>query len=83
MVACTRSATVFNALPKSAQQGAKSALAEIYNAEDRQYAEAAVKAFAADYGAKWPKAVATITDHVDVLRCSRSTAVGVEAADRS
>jgi putative transposase len=26
-----------------------------------------VKTFAADYGAKWPKAVAKITDHVDVL----------------
>ncbi len=58
---------VLNALPKSAQPGAKAALAEIYNAEDRQHAEAAVKAFAADYGAKWPKAVAKITDDVDVL----------------
>jgi putative transposase len=27
----------------------------------------AVKAFEADYGAKWPKAVAKITEHVDVL----------------
>jgi putative transposase len=58
---------VLNALPKSAQPGAKAALAEIYNAEDRQHALAAVKAFAADYGAKWPKAVAKITDDIDVL----------------
>ncbi len=58
---------VLNALPKSAQPGAKAALAEIYNAEDRQHAEKAVKAFAADYGAKWPKAVAKITDDLDVL----------------
>ena len=27
----------------------------------------AVKAFTADYGAKWPKAVAKITEHIDVL----------------
>ncbi len=60
-------ANVLNCLPKSAQPGAKAALAEIWNAEDREYAEAAVKAFAADYGAKWPKAVAKITDDLDVL----------------
>ncbi len=58
---------VLNALPKSAQPGAKAALAEIYNAEDRQHAGKAVKAFAADYGVKWPKAAAKIIDDVDVL----------------
>jgi hypothetical protein len=51
------------ALPKSAHPGAKAALAEIYNAEDRDHALKAVKAFEADYGAKWPKAVAKITEH--------------------
>lgn len=60
-------ANVLNCLPKSAQPGAKAALAEIYNAEDREHALAAVKAFEADYGAKWPKAVAKITDNLDVL----------------
>ncbi|MCZ3387377.1 MAG: IS256 family transposase [Actinomycetia bacterium] len=60
-------ANVLNCLPKSAQPGAKAALAEIWNAEDREHAEAAVKVFAADYGAKWPKAVAKITDDLDVL----------------
>ncbi len=50
-----------------AHPGAKAALAEIYNAEDRDHALDAVKAFEADYGAKWPKAVAKITEHVDVL----------------
>lgn len=34
-----------NALPKSAQPGAKKALQEIYNAEDRDHAEKAVKDF--------------------------------------
>ena len=58
---------VLNALPTSAQPGAETALAEIYNAEDREHALAAVKTFEADYGAKWPKAVAKITEHVDVL----------------
>jgi transposase-like protein len=58
---------VLAALPKSAHPGAKSALAEIYNAEDKDHALKAVKAFEADYGAKWPKAVAKITEHIDVL----------------
>jgi putative transposase len=61
------SSNVLAALPKSAHPGAKAALAEIYNAEDREHALQAVKAFEADYGATWPKAVAKITEHVDVL----------------
>jgi putative transposase len=60
-------ANVLAALPKSAQPGAKAALAEIYNAEDREHALAAVKVFAVDDGAKWPKAVAKITENVAVL----------------
>lgn len=60
-------ANVLNALPKSVQPGAKAALAEIWNAEDKEHAEAAAKAFAADYGIKWPKAAAKITDDLDVL----------------
>jgi putative transposase len=58
---------VLAALPKSAHPGAKAALAEIYNAEDREHALKAAKAFEAGYGAKWPKAVAKITEHLDVL----------------
>jgi putative transposase len=61
------SANVLNCLPKSAQPAARAALAEIYNAEDRDHALLAVKAFAAGYAAKWPKAVAKITEHLDVL----------------
>ena len=60
-------ANVLNVLPKSAQPNAKAALAEIWNAENRDHAEKAVTAFAADYGTKWPKAVAKITDDLDVL----------------
>jgi putative transposase len=58
---------VLAALPKSAHPGAKKALAEIYNAEDREHAEAAAKAFADVYGAKWPKVAAKITEDLDLL----------------
>jgi transposase-like protein len=43
------------------------ALREIYNAEDIDKAQVAVKAFEIDYGAKYPKAVAKIVDDLDVL----------------
>ena len=55
-------ANVLSALPKSTHPGAKKALAEIWNAEDREHAEKAVKAFHAAYATKWPKAAAKITD---------------------
>jgi len=58
---------VLNALPMSAQPGAKAALAEIYNAEDREHAVKAAEEFQADYGVKWPKAAARIVDDLDVL----------------
>ena len=53
--------------PKSTQPGAKAAMAEIYNAQDRTHTQVAAKAFAIDYGAKWPKDVAKITDELDTL----------------
>jgi putative transposase len=58
---------VLSALPKSAHPGAKRALAEIYNAEDRDHARRAASAFGTAYGAKFPKATAKITDDLDVL----------------
>ena len=58
---------VLAALPKSAHPNAKKALAEIHQAEDKDHAIAAAKAFVAEYGAKWPKAAAKITDDLDVL----------------
>ena len=60
-------ANVLGALPKSAHPGAKKALAEIWNAEDKNHARAAAKAFDAAYGAKFPKAVAKITDDLEEL----------------
>jgi transposase-like protein len=55
-------ANVLAALPKSAHPGAKRALAEIWNAEDRDHARRAVAAFKLAYGAKFGKAVAKIVD---------------------
>jgi len=60
-------ANILGALPKSAHPGAKKALAEIWNAEDRSHALDAVSRFTAAYRAKFPKAVAKITDDLDEL----------------
>jgi len=60
-------ANVLSAMPRSAHPGAKKALAEIWNAEDKQRALDAVAAFTAAYGAKFPKATAKITDDVEEL----------------
>jgi transposase-like protein len=57
-------ANVLAALPKPAHAGAKAAL---YNAEDLEHARKAATAFENDYGKKFPKAVAKITDDLDVL----------------
>ncbi|WP_416986173.1 IS256 family transposase [Streptomyces sp. T028] len=57
-----KTANVLDSMPKSAQPAAKRALADIYNAEDREHAEQAVQSFARQYGAKFPKAVKKITD---------------------
>jgi len=62
-----KTANVLNCLPKSAQPGAKKALAEIWNAENKSLARKAAGVFAAEYGPKWPKAAAKITDELDVL----------------
>jgi hypothetical protein len=58
---------VLSALPKSAHPGAKRALAEIWNAEDREHARRAAAAFKLAYGAKFSKAVAKIIDDLDEL----------------
>jgi transposase-like protein len=60
-------ANVLAALPKSAHPAAKKALAEIWNAEDKNHALAAAKAFDATYGTKFPKAAAKITADLDQL----------------
>jgi putative transposase len=62
-----KQANVLAALPKSAHSGALAAMKEIYNAEDIDKAQVAIKAFEIDYGAKYPKALAKIVDDADVL----------------
>jgi transposase-like protein len=62
-----KSANVLAALPKSAHPAAKKALAEIWGAEDKTHALAAVKTFTDLFGAKFGKAVAKITDDLDEL----------------
>jgi transposase-like protein len=60
-------ANVLGALPKSAHPGAKKALAQIWNAEDKRHALEAATSFKLAYGAKFPKAVTKITDDLDQL----------------
>lgn len=62
-----KTANVLDSMPKSAQPGVKKALQDIYNAEDRDHAAKAIKAFANTYGAKFPRAVRKITDDEDEL----------------
>jgi putative transposase len=60
-------ANVLGCVPKAVQAGARKALAEIRDAPDRDHAVRAIEVFARDYGAKWPKAVAKITDDAEEL----------------
>jgi putative transposase len=62
-----KAANVLACLPKAVQAGARKALAEIRDAPDRDHARRAIETFARDYGVKWPKAVAKITDDADEL----------------
>ncbi len=60
-------ANVLSALPQSAQPTARRMLSEIRDAEDRDHAVAAIKAFAEAYAAKYPKAVAKVVDDTETL----------------
>ena len=58
---------VMSAMPKSLHPRAKAAMQQIWMAEDKKHAQAAIREFERDYAAKYPKAVAKITDDADVL----------------
>ena len=60
-------ANVLAAMPKSTHPSAKKALAEIWGAEDKTHALAAVKQFQELFGAKFGKAVAKVTDDLEEL----------------
>jgi len=62
-----KTSNVLDALPKSAQPNAKTMMSEIRDAEDKDHARAAAKQFTNTYGAKFPKAVAKITDDLERL----------------
>jgi len=52
-----KTANVLDCLPASVQPAAKHAIFEITNAENKDGATRAIRAFADEFGAKWPKAV--------------------------
>ncbi|KQV12089.1 transposase [Kitasatospora sp. Root187] len=62
-----KTANVIDSMPKSAQPAAKKARQDAYNAEDREHAEQAIGVFTKLYQAKFPKAVAKVTNDQDEL----------------
>lgn len=62
-----KTSNVLDAMPKSIHGRAKAAIKEITEAEDKTHAEDAIRAFACEFSAKWPKAVAKVTDERDAL----------------
>jgi transposase-like protein len=62
-----RIANVLDKLPKRLQPKAKAALKEIMNAPNREAAEKDIEAFGDEYGAKYPKAVKSLTRDQDEL----------------
>jgi len=62
-----KTANILDALPKRLHRQAKAAIHEIYGAETRSDADAAIDDFARVYGDKYPKAVAKLTKDRDVL----------------
>jgi transposase-like protein len=62
-----RIANVLDKLPKRLHVKAKAALHEIMRAETRKAAQSGIKRFARDYGAKYPKAVASLRRDEDEL----------------
>ncbi|MEZ5231384.1 MAG: IS256 family transposase [Acidimicrobiales bacterium] len=62
-----KNANVLSALPKAMHPSAKRMLADIRDAASRRDATTAINAFTAEFGAKWPKAVAKIVDDAEQL----------------
>jgi transposase-like protein len=62
-------ANILDALPKSIQPLAKTMLAEVRDAEDREHARDAAKAFDNEFCAKWPKAAEKLRDDLEPLLC--------------
>jgi transposase-like protein len=62
-----KAANVLDALPRSIQPLAKTMLGEIRDAEDRDHAMVAAKAFDVEFRAKWPKAAYKVRDDLPEL----------------
>jgi putative transposase len=58
---------ILDKLPKRLQPRVKAALHEVMYAETREQAREAIARFGGEYGAKYPKAVATLEKDADVL----------------
>ena len=64
---CHKMANVLDKLPKRLQAKVQRALRGIMYAETREHADELIDGFAADYGAKYPKAVACLVDDREPL----------------
>jgi putative transposase len=62
-----KTSNVLDAMPKSVHKRAKKVIHEITEAENNTEAARAIEAFAGEFGAKWPKAVAKIVDEKEQL----------------
>ena len=62
-----KTGNVLDSMPKSVHYRAKAAIKEITCAENKKEAEGAIKEFAQEFSAKWPKAVERIVDDKEVL----------------
>ncbi len=56
-----------DALPKSVHKRAKRSIREITEAENKAYAEKAIKEFEEEFAKKWPKAAAKISEEKEAL----------------
>ena len=62
-----KTANILDSMPKSVHLRAKAAIKEITEAENKSHADAAIEAFADEFGVKWPKALAKIADDKEAL----------------
>jgi putative transposase len=64
-----KTANVLDALPRGVHGRAKKAIKEITEAENKAEARKAVKQFEGEFGVKWPRAVAKVTNDEEALLC--------------
>jgi transposase-like protein len=62
-----KTSNILDSLPKSVHTRARSAIREITEAENKAEARKAIKEFAGEFGVKWPKAVAKVTEDEEAL----------------